>query len=406
VLTARMANGEIIALNKPRNTQELIALKESRLFYCSGCHQKVILKIGTKRRPHFAHMRGGECAAYSESESEYHLEGKYQLFEWLTKQNVEVELEKYIPELKQIPDLLVNNDTQNKIAIEYQCSTISEKLFLSRTSGYLENQITPYWLIGANRIKQVSSYVYQFKDMDWMASRQFINDLSQLFIFTFDPLNKKFILYSNLLPLTKTKVFAFHSIFLTHTVQLNNMIQQDSKEKSSPLLKIWKRNKVNWRLHMFKQTSPSIQFLKVHYYKQNLHFSLFPPEAGIPTRYIHFIQTPTYVWQAWILESIKNRGIHRMFTFKEILQEFRKMVSRNIFQLRTLPLIKNSHFSFAIMDYLNALAIIGLVKKKSSTLFVIVKEVRYPKNIEEAFNKDEEILLKLKDFLYFGKNSM
>lgn len=115
-------------------------------FYCPQCQHPVHLKIGQYNIPHFAHQSKNNCAQlFAEGESQLHLQGKLQLFEWLKKIGHTVMLEPYLKELSQRPDLLVTSD-RRQVAIEFQCSTITHEKWLSRTLGYKKNAIQVLWL--------------------------------------------------------------------------------------------------------------------------------------------------------------------------------------------------------------------------------------------------------------------
>jgi competence protein CoiA len=402
MLIARLSNGELFSLLDKNNVDELRDLRYRSEFYCPGCKEAVMLKLGVKKRPHFAHFKQSNCHAYSEPESSYHLEGKKLLYEWLEDQSLLVELEKYLPDLAQIPDLYLTYKG-SQIALEYQCSTIPQDIFLRRTSGYLKKEITPIWILGDKRITQVTPNIIQLHEMDLLTARTFKNSSKQLYIFTINPFNKRFTIYSNIYPLTYTRAFATTNSLLFSSISFQNIVKPLNSAVSPALLSIWLKQKYNWRFHMFRNSSPSVHYLKIYYYNHHRHFSLFPAEVGIPTHYLAYIQTPSYVWQAWVLEFINKRGVQHMFTFKEVLADFQTMIDKKIFTIRSLPMVEG-HFSFAIMDYLNALCFTGIVKKLSSTIFVIKKDVMYPKNIDEALRKDEEILTRLKGFLLNEKN--
>lgn len=118
---------------------------------CPGCQEPVILKKGGKIAPHFAHYARAECQHFSEGETQRHLEGKEKLYFWLKKQGYDVEMEAWLPELKQRPDLLIVID-ERKIVLEYQCSTISFARLKERHEGYLNNGYEVYWLCGIDFI--------------------------------------------------------------------------------------------------------------------------------------------------------------------------------------------------------------------------------------------------------------
>ncbi|MDE1547975.1 competence protein CoiA [Jeotgalibaca caeni] len=111
---------------------------------CPGCKEPVFLKKGGRKLAHFCHYAHAECHQFSEGETQAHLLGKQQLFQWLVDQGIEVEMEAWLPELKQRPDLLVGGN----IALEYQCSPIQTERLVERTNGYLKAGYEVIWLCG------------------------------------------------------------------------------------------------------------------------------------------------------------------------------------------------------------------------------------------------------------------
>ena len=133
----------IIPAQVPKH--DLHQLREQHSFLCMQCKEKVILKIGSILIPHFAHQKNSSCShSFSEGETEDHLNGKLQLFTFFQQKLLECELESFLPEIKQRPDILVQSNGI-PYAIEFQCSNISSFLMLNRTKGYINNQITPIW---------------------------------------------------------------------------------------------------------------------------------------------------------------------------------------------------------------------------------------------------------------------
>ena len=99
------------------------------------------LRKGLLKRHHFAHYAAANCEVFSEGETEEHLSAKELLYEWLTDETIEIEA--YLPDLQQRPDLLVG-----KTAIEVQCSALSWRRFVQRTEKYLAYNYSPWWLPG------------------------------------------------------------------------------------------------------------------------------------------------------------------------------------------------------------------------------------------------------------------
>ena len=112
-------------------------------YYCPACGTSVRLRKGKNVRTHFAHTSIKECDYYYENESLEHLENKVALFNW-ARNDALVEMEYPIQELKQIADILINQ----QLAIEVQCSPLSSKLLQERSNGYRNSGIQVLWLVG------------------------------------------------------------------------------------------------------------------------------------------------------------------------------------------------------------------------------------------------------------------
>ena len=140
----------LIALDKSGQVINLLCLKTSEVadlktqyLLCPACQQRVYLKQGKIRMPHFAHVTLLSCAYNSENESFQHLSLKKALFYWFAK-TAHVTVEQFLPELQQIPDLLVND----KLAVEVQCSMLSVARLRERTKGYQSKHYQVIWLTG------------------------------------------------------------------------------------------------------------------------------------------------------------------------------------------------------------------------------------------------------------------
>lgn len=132
------------AIDKNGNLLNLLEnIPEPAPFFCPACKTEVRLKCGKIKIPHFAHLTLKNCTAWSENESAQHLALKIALYHWFS-QTEKVEIERYLPELSQTPDLLVNE----KIAIEVQCSSLSLERLRERTENYLAHGFTVIWLMG------------------------------------------------------------------------------------------------------------------------------------------------------------------------------------------------------------------------------------------------------------------
>ncbi|MGT2797557.1 competence protein CoiA [Streptococcus intermedius] len=113
-------------------------------FLCPACLEAVRFKKGRVMRPHFAHVSLKDCHFYTENEGAEHLNLKAALFTWARKSNHAVQVEAYLPKLQQIADLLV----EKQIALEVQCSSLSQKRLKERTDSYHQHGYHVLWLLG------------------------------------------------------------------------------------------------------------------------------------------------------------------------------------------------------------------------------------------------------------------
>lgn len=137
MLTAIDENGQVV------NLLEIEVKELTGKYFCPSCKSELFIKNGEIKMPHFAHKSLKACDLWLENESEQHLGLKKALYQWFKKTD-KVEIEAYIPEFKQRPDLLVND----KIAIEIQCSHLSMKRLKERTENYQVHGFTVLWLMG------------------------------------------------------------------------------------------------------------------------------------------------------------------------------------------------------------------------------------------------------------------
>lgn len=196
VLVALTNDANLFVLTADQCPQELKKLRETTSFYCPQCKSKLQLKVGQVKIPHFAHKHSSLCeTAFSEGESTAHLLGKQQLYSFFLNQANAVQLESYIAQLKQRPDLLVTH-CNKQYAVEFQCTSIPTSQIQERTKGYIHYQIHPLWLAKTPQhlqkqgiIKISLSEFYQ----------QFISKYkNDKYLLTYDPQNKVFTYFGNL----------------------------------------------------------------------------------------------------------------------------------------------------------------------------------------------------------------
>ena len=137
VLIAKNSEGKLIsALETELNREET--------YRCPGCQGSVLLRQGQVMSPHFAHKSLQDCQFFSENESAQHLSLKAVLYKSLVNYGEKVCIEKVLPELGQIADLFVGDS----LALEVQCSRLSQKRLRERTRAYQQVGYEVRWLLG------------------------------------------------------------------------------------------------------------------------------------------------------------------------------------------------------------------------------------------------------------------
>ncbi|NQN86852.1 competence protein CoiA [Streptococcus suis] len=134
----------LVALDEDRQIFNLLENPAPQgSFTCPGCGGLVRYKSGKVLRSHFAHVSLRDCSYFSENESAQHLSLKSSLYNWLAKNEL-VELEKCLPKIGQVADLLVNNS----LALEVQCSSLPISRLQVRTKAYYDTGYQVVWLLG------------------------------------------------------------------------------------------------------------------------------------------------------------------------------------------------------------------------------------------------------------------
>ena len=119
-------------------------LNREETYRCPGCQGIVLLRQGKVICPHFAHKSLQDCQFFSENESAQHLSLKATVYQSLDNHGERVCIEKVLPELGQIADLFVGDS----LALEVQCSRLSQKRLRERTLAYHQIGYEVRWLLG------------------------------------------------------------------------------------------------------------------------------------------------------------------------------------------------------------------------------------------------------------------
>ena len=136
----------LIARNQEGNLVSALetSLQRKESYSCPGCQGVVLLRHGQVMCPHFAHKSLQNCQFFSENESAQHLSLKAALYKSLVNHGEKVSIEKVLSEMGQIADLFVGDS----LALEVQCSRLSQQRLRERTCAYHQAGYEVRWLLG------------------------------------------------------------------------------------------------------------------------------------------------------------------------------------------------------------------------------------------------------------------
>ncbi|SFH70911.1 competence protein CoiA [Pisciglobus halotolerans] len=307
--------------------------KEKEHFYCPSCHETVFLKKGTFKQPHFAHYQHSECQAFSEGESEEHLLGKKCLYEWFEKQHIPCQMEAYLPELSQRPDLLIWPPGGKPTAIEFQCSSLSTKRMIERTKGYQMNGYEVFWIMGKkfHLHHKISSFQRLFLKNGEVARNVYLQ-------FNSETTELKILTNLGVYP-SSTSIFYDTFTFCLHdkpiTLDELKWIVQHGKAKNKEHFSLLKSHDYLNKGRLF-QDAKMVQFQKYIYCKGYSLISL-PLEVYIPIKNDIYIQSISHYWKFILLDWVISQGIGQVIDRFQFEQKIKQMIIEKKIAFYTLP---------------------------------------------------------------------
>ncbi|MFG6149449.1 competence protein CoiA [Halobacillus sp. B23F22_1] len=367
-------NGKLTSLYH-YSLSTLEKVRKNSSFFCPVCKENLMIRAGQKITPHFAHFPTSTCEI-NRGESVYHEAGKRLLYQWLHGQGYQIEVEAFLPEIQQRPDLLLKHN-KKRIAIEFQCATIPSGEVLKRTAGFRKAGIFPLWILGRNQLNQKGIYLVQHeqfhKSMVYFFQKQYCMyflDVNAHAMTTVHQLNS-------------TSVRSSFAFFQTSPLQAIRFPQlfKPSLTSFSPLYSMWEKQLYQFRTHYRKRVgSIESQWRQLLYLKGH-HFSLIPSVCYLPVRSQLFLGEAPYVWQTkFILQHYMPRAIGDVITFPK----------------RSIQTAVNSRSSLLYDEYLELLQQLGYVHRTRQQEWVKKRNICFHGNIDQAIAEDRRVVNELK----------
>lgn len=387
MLTAKTEEGEILCLGEKYSNSYLQKIKKNVKFYCPICSEKVILKIGTKKINHFAHEKGYSCTDSYDRESEYHLLGKMQLFDWLKTQDTSPELEPYYKSIKQRPDIAFSYKGKT-YCLEYQCSSLSEQCFIQRSEGYRRADLIPIWLLGGKRIIRKGVHQVSISSFQAMFLQQ--TPSNRWFLPSYCSSTQQFILLNNIVSSSIRNTFVNLKITSPKNMTLNDLLFP--KQASRLNLNEWRKQIYRFKTQLIRnQRAYQDPFLK-ELYSSHLNPHLLPSYVGLPLLQNIIFETAPLIWQTYLfLDHIYSKNKGEMITLHHVNISLLKRISGKKVKLKTTLHEPRTMLSLAILEYLSLLEGLGILVKKSSTSFMIKDSFKMTTDVEKLLLKEDDL---------------
>lgn len=379
MLQAKSNNGKMITLASL--TKQEITIARQGDFFCPACKEPVLVKAGAKTIPHFAHWSKSECVANDYGEGPYHEQGKLLLYQWLQHQGIDVELEKYLPEISQRPDLFVSLN-HRKIAFEYQCARISIEVLTSRNAGYKQVGITPIWILGANHFKRIGRQHFKLDQFILSFMHRFSAGLPATLYF-FCPHTLQFVIIQHIqLTTARQAIGQFQFIPLRNMTFLHLFTKGETDERS--LYQQWNKEKKDFRLRPSNRLYGSELSWHKWLYQKGTHKEQLPSTIYLPVSGQYLMTTPLWNWQSRLcLDVIAPLPIGGNFSLHRCQDLFRQQI-----QAFTLLNVMDD----PINQYLQLLTRLQIIEETGTSHFIKRKDIRFHKNIEDSMRSDTHLM--------------
>lgn len=348
----------LIALTK---TNELIDAAvvnkaENQSYYCPGCKAEVFLKQGVKKAAHFCHYQAADCHGFSEGETPEHIAGKRWLENYFKSIARKVELEAYLSDLQQRPDLLVTFKNF-KIAVEFQCSPISVEKLIERTEGYLKAQYRVLWIVGSPlQLKTQLKAIHKA-----MLTDTFTDEAC---LFQLDLNKQKLICHYDF-------YYDSHQSQQIETDEFNSIRLRPRAHHLSPTkeYKIVKDSLHKLERMRYHRTPGCRDFFQKLYEAQcpleELPINIFKPCA-----YEWSIDMPPYEWKTALYLWVLNQPKHTLITQKSLVSWLK---SQQSIKLIHNPCIKAKYVLTALEQFMNYLVKLNLLKQTQLGHYLVIK---------------------------------
>ncbi|EOS8270193.1 TPA: competence protein CoiA [Bacillus cereus] len=375
---AKRENGEKIHLLYHHDEEFLHRMRKRENFFCIACGKKVLMRLGKQKKWHFAHKKEDSCLAFYEAESKYHRHGKELLYRWFKRQNFHVDIEHYLPEIQQRPDIFIER-AGRKVAIEYQCANLSIEQLYKRTYSYWRAGIQVIWIIGGNQLKKHSAYWMKFSSLMAFSLQSYPQPLLIFFCS-----KQKSFMKCAFLTSFSTSVSFSHIIYLPTETTTFEMLFSPVPFKKEILDREWKKRKDYFRKNALPIWNYNYKSLLRILYQCKCTPANFPSEIGVPLPSSFAFQTNPFIWQAFIyMKCIGELAVGDYISLSYVWSYIKKYTKR-----RMLPYFSQHIWKVAVTEYMTFLCCAGVLRKVGTYKYRKTRGIAMLKTEEEVIKYD------------------
>ena len=353
--------------------QHLKELRQTSRFFCPHCKHPLHLKVGDIVIPHFAHHKDSSCtSSFSDGETKEHLLGKRNLYLFFKARGADVQLEPFIKELAQRPDLLVTKGTE-RYAIEFQCSTIPLALKSSRSAGYESEGIRPLWVLCTpSQMNPVAGNVFILRLNQFQKSFLLPSSPEGPLLLTFNPLENRFHYASSLLHIAGNRYIGIHRILSSSSQTFpfaRPKIPSEKELNSYMTLYFFERNRFLKSRILVNRKGINDPFLRACY-DLRIRPDELPNWIGVPVRSNEAFKENDCHWQLALIRFMHKNGIRFQALTKVDIRKFvRTMENASSLKERACSeyrefIVASSDSPLSLRKEIGVLAILKLISDR------------------------------------------
>lgn len=351
-------------------------LNKNADYFCPSCKTKVYLKIGQVLRPHFAHYTKENCDVFSEGETAEHIQGKMDIFQTLQNNGYQAQLEAYLPEIKQRPDILV--DYQNKKwAIEFQCSAIPIQKIIERSAGYRQANYQVVWILG-------KQFRYQKKLTNLQKASLYYHLASQtIFLFHYVVETKNLIVHHNFQVNCKGNTTNETIKLKALTSPLRSLRSPSQKNTTDKNPESYFKQQHKKFLQATRYPSQLLMdFLALLYlHKDNIVTMPIELYQHVPSEWL--IQTFPMNWKYQVLYWVESHAVGQIITRKSLRKWFNEARENRKIVLCPSQNLPEDFLLKPICEFMDYLATKKIMKKRKTFQWSYQQPARRYQTIEE-----------------------